>query len=175
VAIGTYYIGAAKVATPSFSPTPGTYQGSLKVSILCFTRDATIRYTKDGSDPTSSSSRYSSPLALTSTTTLKAKAFKTGMIDSNVASGTYNIGAAKVATPTFSPAPGAYSGSVIVAILCATNGATIRYTTDGSDPTSSSSQYRGSLTFTSTTTLKARGFKNRMTASDVASGTYTKE
>ena len=166
---------AAKVATPSFSPTPGTYQGSLKVSILCFTRDATIRYTKDGSEPTSSSSQYRSPLTLTSTTTLKAKAFKTGMIDSNVAIGTYNIGTAKVATPTFTPAPGAYSGSVIVAILCATNGATIRYTTDGSDPTSRSSQYRGSLTFTSTTTLKAKAFKIGMTASDVASGTYTKE
>ena len=175
VAIGTYNIGAVKVATPIFSPAPGTYQGSVKVSILCFTRGAAIRYTTDGSDPTSSSSQYSSHLTFTSTTTLKAKAFKSGMIDSDVASGTYYIGGEKVATPAFSPVPGNFTGSVIVNILCATNGATIRYTTDGNNPTSTSSQYSGPLTLTFTTTLKVRAFKTGMTASDVVSGTYTKK
>ena len=175
VASGTYNIGTVRVATPTFNPAPKTYQGSVKVAILCFTRGATIRYTTDGSDPNSSSSKYSSPLTITYKTTLKAKAFKSGMIDSDVASATYDIGGPKVAIPTFNPAPGTFSGSVIVNILCETNGARIRYTTDGTPPNPSSSQYHGSLTFTSTTTLKARGFKNGLTASDVASGTYTKE
>jgi hypothetical protein len=81
--------------------------------------------------------------------------------------------AGKVATPTFSPAPGTYTGSVTVTISCATSGATIRYTTNGTDPTSSSSVYSSPLTFTTTTTLKARAFKSGMTPSDVATGTYT--
>lgn len=84
-------------------------------------------------------------------------------------------GGAKVATPMFSPAPGDFTGSVIVTISCDTSGATIRYTTDGSDPTSSSSQYSSPLTLTSTTILKARAFKRGMTDSDVASGTYAEK
>jgi hypothetical protein len=58
---------------------------------------------------------------------------------------------------------------------CATSGATIRYTTNGSDPTSSSTVYSGPLTLSATTTLKARAFKSGMTDSAVASGTYTKQ
>jgi len=79
----------------------------------------------------------------------------------------------KVATPVFSPAPGTFTGSVTVSISCATSGATIRYTTDGSNPTSSSMQYTGPITLNSTTALKTRAFKSGMTDSDVATGTYT--
>jgi chitinase len=112
-------------------------------------------------------------LTFTATKTLKAKGFKSGMTESDVASGTYTITQQQVATPTFNPAPGSYTGSVTVSILCATNGATIRYTTNGSDPTSSSTVYSSPLTFTATTTLKTKGFKSGMTESEVAIGIYT--
>ncbi len=79
----------------------------------------------------------------------------------------------KAATPIFSPSPGTYTGFVTVTISCATNRAIIRYTTNGSNPTSSSSQYNGPLTFTTTTSLKARAFSMGMTDSDIASGNYT--
>ena len=78
-----------------------------------------------------------------------------------------------VATPTFSPAaPQTFTSTISVSISCATSGATIRYATNGTDPTSSSSVYSGSLTFSATTTLKAKAFKSGMKDSAVASGTY---
>jgi surface antigen len=62
---------------------------------------------------------------------------------------------------------------VTVSISCATAGAAIRYTTNGADPTAYSPLYSGPLTFSATTTLKARAFKAWMPDSSVATGTYT--
>src|SRR5260370_10042106 len=95
-----------------------------------------------------------------------------GMTNSAVAGDTYT-GQQKVATPTFSPGGGTYTGSVTVTMSDTTNGATIHYTTDGSTPTTSSAVYAGALTFTQTTTLKAMAAASGMTNSGVASATYT--
>lgn len=80
-----------------------------------------------------------------------------------------------VAAPTFTPQPGTYSSAVLplVTIKTSTSGATIRYTTNGTDPTSNSTAYSGGITITRTTTLKARAFKSAMTTSSTTSGTYT--
>src|SRR6266568_3460721 len=72
-------------------------------------------------------------------------------------------GSPVVATPTFSPGGGTYTGSVTVSISDAISGATIYYTTDGSTPTTSSAVYTGALTFTQTTTLKAMAAASGMT------------
>ena len=79
-----------QVAAPEFSPAPGAYPMPVDVTISCPTAEATIRYTTNGVDPTSSTGTvYSAPVHLTATTTLKAIAFKTGMADSALASGLY--------------------------------------------------------------------------------------
>lgn len=90
---------------------------------------------------------------------------------------TYSGGATveTVATPTFSPAGGTYTGAQSVTINCATAGATIRYTTDGSNPTTSSSVYSGAINVTSSCTIKAIAVKNGMNNSEMASATYTIE
>ncbi len=93
--------------------------------------------------------------------------------DTPVFTFTVGGGGGTVATPTFSPAPGAYAGPQTVRITTTTSGATIRYTTDGSTPTPSSPAYGGALTISSSTTLKAMATKTGMTASAVATGTYT--
>jgi hypothetical protein len=82
---------------------------------------------------------------------------------------------ATVATPVISPAAGTYTDSVQVTMACATSGATIRYTTDGSDPTSSSTAYSAAAapTLASTTTVKARGFQSGLTTSAAAASTFT--
>ncbi|WP_242949364.1 chitobiase/beta-hexosaminidase C-terminal domain-containing protein, partial [Butyrivibrio proteoclasticus] len=73
-----------KVATPTFSPEAGTYTGEQSVIISCTTDGAEIYYTTDGSDPSSSSTKYSSAIAVGETTTIKAIAVKDGMTDSSV-------------------------------------------------------------------------------------------
>ena len=67
----------------------------------------------------------------------------------------------EVAAPTFSQPTGTYTETVTVSLSCTTSGATIRYTTDGSDPTSSSTQYSSPLTFTATYYPESQGLQER--------------
>lgn len=78
-----------------------------------------------------------------------------------------------VVAPTFSPAGGTYNSALSVTISCATGGATIRYTTDGSTPNSGSPIYSGAIKVSSTTTIKAYATATGMNDSAVASATYT--
>lgn len=78
-----------------------------------------------------------------------------------------------VATPTFTPASALYFSPVTVSISTATDGATIRYTTNGDEPTVLSTLYEGPFTVSSTTTVRAIAFKDEMTASAIATATYT--
>lgn len=79
------------VATPTFSPDAGTYTEAQNVTISCATSGATIHYTTDGSTPTTNSATYSSAITVSSTTTIKAMAVKSGMNNSAVAEATYTI------------------------------------------------------------------------------------
>ena len=79
-----------------------------------------------------------------------------------------------VATPTFSVEEGTYTKVQNVEINCATEGATIHYTTDGSEPTAESAVYSEPIVVNDgTTTIKAIAIKEGMTNSEVASATYT--
>ena len=80
--------------------------------------------------------------------------------------------AERVAQPVFSPDGGTYTDNVVVTISCATDSATIHYTTDGSEPTESDAVYLEPLTLTATTTLKAIAAKDSMRTSYVQSATY---
>ncbi len=161
-----------QVATPTFNPPGGTYTSAQNVTISCATPGVTIYYSTDGSTP---SIRYTKPVNISSTTTLKAKATKAGWTDSQIASANYtiNITPNTVATPTFSPPGGTYTSAQNVQISCATSGATIRYTTNGTDPTANSPTYSSPINVSSTTTIKAKGFKNGWTPSSTVSATYT--
>src|SRR5580704_4500715 len=76
------------------------------------------------------------------------------------------------ATPTFSPAPGAYSPGQVVTLSDTTAGAVIHCTTDGNTPTASSPVCT-TLTLNTTTTIKAIAVATGYNNSAVASGTYT--
>ena len=75
--------------------------------------------------------------------------------------------------PTFSVPAGTYTGAQTVAISDAMNGAQIYYTTDGSTPTPRSTFYVGSITVSSTETLKAIAWDFNYLTSPVASATFT--
>ena len=77
------------------------------------------------------------------------------------------------ATPTFSPAPGTYTGSQPVTLSDATSGAAIYYTMNGAAPTTSSARYTGAITVSATETIKAIAAASGDNNSSVASGTYT--
>jgi len=158
-------------AAPTFSPAAGTFTTSTAVTISTTTGGASIRYTTDGTTPTSTvGTVYSSPVSITATCTLKAIAYKSGMADSTVTSGVYTI---QCATPTFSPAAGTYSSTQTVTISSATGGVTIRYTTDGTTPSSTVGTVGTSVTISSSCTLKAIAYKTGLSDSAVASGVYT--
>ena len=80
-----------------------------------------------------------------------------------------------VATPTFSPDEGTYTETQSVSISCATDGATLRYTLDGTDPTENSATYSTPLDINETTTVKAKAWKDGFDPSEVASAMYTIE
>ncbi len=164
------------VATPTFSLPSGTYDAPQNVTISCATEGATIRYTTDGLEPTENSLVYSGTINVAKTTTLKAKAFKTGMTNSATATATYTIRLSPVetvATPTFNPVGGTYQVAQNVSILCTTPDAIIRYTTDGTEPTETSAIYNSAINVAKTTTLKVKAFKDGMNESKTAVATYT--
>lgn len=79
--------------------------------------------------------------------------------------------ATQLAAPTFTPAGGTFTSAQNVTISAA-DGATIYYTTDGTDPTTSSTKYESAITVSKTTTIKAIAVKDGHTSS-IASATYT--
>ncbi len=67
-----------------------------------------------------------------------------------------------------------FTDSTTVTITCSTDGASIYYTTNGSDPTTSSTAYTAAITLTETTTVKAIAVKSGYNNSTVSSKTFTK-
>ena len=87
----------------------------------------------------------------------------------------------KVAAPETVEAPaaslkeGTYKGAQRVELACATEGATIRYTTDGSEPTETSPAYTGAIEVARSVKVRARAFREGMRASATASFSYAIE
>lgn len=91
VVFGIPGVAVNVVETPVISPNGGTYYQPFDATITCATADAVIRYTTDGTEPTVASTVYSAPVTISGTTTLKAKAWKSGMEASMVTTATYNF------------------------------------------------------------------------------------
>lgn len=78
-----------------------------------------------------------------------------------------------VEAPAFSVNSGTYSSEFTVELTCATDGATIYYTTDGSTPTEQSEKYTGLITIGATTVLKAVAVDADGNKSRVVSASYS--
>ena len=161
------------VATPTFSPPAGTYSAAQSVTISDSSSGVSIYYTTDGSTPTTNSTKYSTPIAVSSTETIQAMASGTGRNNSGIATATYTINPLTAATPVFSPAGGTFTASQSVTISDTTSGAKIYYTTDGTTPTINSSQYSAPISITATETLQAIAVASGYANSAIATATYT--
>ena len=167
-----YTIQLLSVADPAFSPAAGTYSAAKSIAISTLTPGASIRYTTDGSIPSDVNGiLYSVPVSVAQNTVLKAIAYKTNMLNSNVVSGNYAI---KCVSPVMSTPTGTYNTSQSVILSTTTSGATIKYTTDGSTPSQSNGTvYTGAVNVGSTSTLKAIAYKSGLTDSDPSNAFYT--
>jgi regulation of enolase protein 1 (concanavalin A-like superfamily) len=92
ISSAAYTISLPQTAAPTFSPAGGNYSAAQSVTISTATSGASIRYTTDGSTPSETAGTlYSGPVAVSSTTTMNAIAYESGLLDSSVSSATYTI------------------------------------------------------------------------------------
>jgi peptidoglycan/xylan/chitin deacetylase (PgdA/CDA1 family) len=133
---------------------------------------AVIRYTLDGSDPTAASTAYSDPISISETTTIKYRAWdNAGNVE---ATNSQVVQVVQTVPDTDAPtssiacnlsvcSSGWYGGPVSVSLSAADGGsgvAAIRYTLDGSDPTTASPTYTAPFTVSATATVKYRAWDN---------------
>ena len=80
-----------RVTTPSFkSGDPGVYENGLNVELDCTTEGAKIYYTLNGDSPTPENGKvYSGAIRIDKTTALRARAYKDGMLFSEILTGSY--------------------------------------------------------------------------------------
>ena len=164
-----------RVPTPQLTPLGNTYTSPVTVSMTVGgVTNYQIRYTLNGLEPDESSTLYSDPVSVSTTTTVRARAFKTGWTPSITSPPqTYTMNFGTLPPPILSPTPPAAAIGELTVTLESIPGAAIRYTTNGSDPTGNSNLYAGPLTLFATTNLKARAFHSDYLQSPVAPGTYT--
>ena len=169
----------AQLPTPVLTPATAVEDSLVTVTMSCTVADAAIHYTTDGTEPTATSAVYSAPVTFNTpgTYTVKALAVKSGWENSAVATGTYTVNEPQapdtVAAPVITPATASYYEPQTVTITCATEGAVIRYTTDGTVPTESATVYSAPFTVNATTTITAKAWKAGWIASETASSTIS--
>ncbi len=161
----TILLYGTTIATPTITRTGNS------VALSTTSLNATIYYTTDGTTPTASSTPYTSPIDLTSLTlpvTIKAIAIRNGNSSSVVTSGEYQ--SLICAQPVIGFAPDGYI------VITAEEGATIYYTTNGDDPSTTESEtnkiYTGTFHVTTDQTIKAIAVKPNYDNSSVASAKY---
>lgn len=169
-----------KVAEPVISSTDadssGNFSGSANVTISCSTAGSEIYYTTDGSTPSATTgTKYTAQFAISGTVTIKAIGIKNGAASSAVVIKKFT-NTAVVEAPVLSVPEGDFWNTITVFPFTDTAGAEIYYTTNGSDPTKSSTLYtNGGIKIDRTTTLKVVAAKSGMENSQVVSAEYTKQ
>lgn len=164
---------AAKAATPVASVGAGAIVFPTNVTLSTTTPTAKIYYTTNGSTPTSGSTEYTEAIEVSSAITLKAIAIAEGYTNSEVASAIYTQ--AVVATPVADPAAGEVATDTEITLTCATVGAAIYYTVDGSTPNATKTLYSAESkpVISGALTVKAIGILAGYANSSVLTAGYT--
>jgi glucose/arabinose dehydrogenase/alpha-tubulin suppressor-like RCC1 family protein/sugar lactone lactonase YvrE len=163
---------SGKAIPPTLSPGSSVFPSESLVTVATLSPGAIVRYTTDGRDPVETDPGVLSgtSLIIGSTLTLKVRTFRPDLLPSDVTSADYTM---RVAIPVFSPAAGPITNGTPIAIDCATPGAEIHYTIDGTDPGPASSLYSSPVPLNANSTLKARAYRTSFNDSPIASVFYT--
>jgi|GEM_PF-1591082 len=163
------------VETVTSIPKPGitVYKslGGKRVEFKSSVSGVTFYYTLDGSTPTTRSTRYTDKFLIDTagTKTVRVIAYKDGAV-SGVQQTTVTVGQTSAVT-CGNATNTIYDSNVVVMLNCATADSTIYYTTDGTDPRTSSTAkvYNPNLRFTiyTTSTIKAYACSKSNANSDV--------
>ncbi|RKN82024.1 chitobiase/beta-hexosaminidase C-terminal domain-containing protein [Paenibacillus ginsengarvi] len=176
IAVNTPALKYTETASmPEATPAGATFNENVAVTLSAAEPSAIIYYTLDGSEPSVYSTRYTAPITLTATTTIKAIAVAEDREDSPVMSGTWTKrfafvgggGGAFISPPAIEASIGSGKNAVgvkeplqvaknSILKLKAPAGQVIYYTTDGSTPTKNSKVYKeGDIVITGNMTIKA--------------------
>ena len=174
------YVSSTIFERQANSPVINSTQGaefpySTDVSIECID-DVDIRYTTDNTPVTEDSPIYATPFGVSETITVRAKAFKEGWLSSEEVVQTFTRVWYTNETPVISAESAAFDAvSQEVAISCATEGAMVYYTIDGSEPSEANGRvYKGPFSIYDSATVKAIAVKDDWKDSAVASAAFTK-
>jgi len=164
------------VAAPTLTPGTSTFTSFISVAADTTTPGAVIRYTTDGRTPRETPPRspvWSHSRVFTSDTTLKVRAFKSGMDASEVVAGTYTL-AETIPPPRLNYGSAHFLSRISLRIVSTTPpGVVNRYTTDGTPPTSLSLLFPSTLRITApVTTLRVRAFGTGANQSDITTHSY---
>lgn len=138
--------------------------GTNKVQMTTRTQGAKIYFTNDGLNPTINSTLYTAEVEVTENCTLKAMAVDSLLYDSDVT--TFTVDWFKADQPTITP------DGIFVTITAPKENSRIYYTIDGSEPTTASTLYEGTLTMKGSCTIKAMATYENFNNSSVAVFNY---
>ena len=175
------YVIDGTAPTTTATPAGGTYATATRVTLTCSDGSGTgckaTYYTTDGSEPTTGSAVYSGPIDIRQTTALKFFSVDDAGNAESVKMVQYDV-TIDAATPVVSatPAGGAYTSAQTVVLKCNDGGGSgckaLHYTTDGSEPTTSSPEYTAALAVDANTVIKFLAEDNAGNVSAVKTETY---
>lgn len=161
------------------SPAASIPSGAITLSgakVTLTVKDASIYYTTDGTDPTTSSTLYTDAIEADKTMVLKAMAKADNMEPSDIVAYSYTR-AGDVAPPATTLPSGEINTGTLVQMTSMTQGAQIYYSTDGTVPTEENKdelfQYTGPISVTRPVTLKMFAMEEGLHSSPVNVTTYT--
>jgi hypothetical protein len=157
-------------ATPTASPAAGEVLRGAAVTLATATAGAEIYYTTDGTAPDNTKAKYTAPISIEASVTIRAIAVKAGMADSMLLEAAYTV---RAAAPTANPAAGEVDYGAAVTLSTATEGADVYYTLDGTAPDRTKAKHGAPISITAAVTIKAIAAKEGMADSAILEAAYT--
>lgn len=166
----TRVVVVAPAAAPVLVPPSGEYSAPISVSATSSTPGAVVRFTLDNTDPTDTSPILPPSTVVAAPGTGKVRAFAPGYLPSQTVTAAYSF---RVAPLTVSPQSGTYEGPVQFSASTTSPDVVLKFTTDGTDPTEASAEFRPPITLRTSTSARLRAFRSGWQPSAVAAVTYT--